>query len=1235
MVRAIDDFDLPSPFGELGAPTSDSELRETAYEILIGSCRSSGTKKPLTFISQSEKLSDKSSSSSSLLSSTAASGSLQRSLTSAAASKVKKALGLKRSSSPKASEVGDGERNKGRRTATVGELIRVQMRVSEQTDSRVRRALLRVAAGQLGRRMDSIVLPLELLQQFKPSDFADEQEYESWQRRNLKMLELGLLLHPQVPVSRSDAASAQQLRQIIHTARERPIQTGKNSESVQALRTAVMSLAYRSFDGSAAETCHWADGFPLNLHLYQMLLEACFELNDQTAVIEDIDELLELIKKTWIVLGINQMLHNICFTWVLFHHYVESGQLENDLLFAASTLLTEIERDSVPNTDPEYIKLLRSTLTAMLGWAEKRLLTYHDTFNSGSSDLMQSVASIAVNAAKILEDISHEHKKKRKEVGFARGRVDSYIRSSVRCAFAQKMEKVNLIKRSARNQRDSIPLLCVLAQEVTELAVNEKEVYSPILKAWHPLAAGAAVATLHKCYGNELKQFVSGISELTPDAVQVLISADKLEKQVVQIAVDDAVESEDGGKDIIKEMPPYEAESLIATLVKSWITTRVDRMKEWVDRCMQHEVWNLQANKEQVAPSAIDVLRTIDEYLEAFFLLPIPIEGALVADLMAGLDSCLQQYIMKAISGCGTRNTYIPSIPALTRCSARSKFFKKRDKSQLALRRSSQVGSMKGDDPFGIPQLCVRINTIQYLRSGANYLEKKTVTYMKKSGSTEVESFMNASGMKFELSVSACSEAVQQLCESAAYKIIFHELSQVLWDALYAGEVCSSRIEPFLLDLDRYLGIIATSVNDRVRTRVITEVMKASFEGFLLVLLAGGPSRAFARQDSSIIEEDFKLLCDLFWSNGDGLPTDVIDRFSSTAKSVLPLLGRETEALIDQFRQANADSNSDSSAKSRLPAMAAHWGPTDPNTLLRVLCHRNDEVAAKFLKKTCPMPDFLILVSVQQSLEVLEHPVFSGVKLTYSTVLCTEASQAKEMETNLEANPSESHTAVYIIGNPMDFPKIFAKLRIDWRYIKGEFRFSDLKCGWFEIILSNPLDLKKIWENRPYHISGQLLLLKQWYVGLPTEYANYDALSAILELNNFGTMIRLDPIHSKRKWMTFTRLCVNTDVQFSTGRKIVIPDENMCEKKYNVWFDDFPIGCGAPGELGHEFDSCTDRVAIPPKLKITLMKPSSKSQPKEPYGSSSSAGEWVKVGASTESHRKTPPQPSRPQTIPS
>lgn len=152
------------------------------------------------------------------------------------------------------------------------------------------------------------------------------------------------------------------------------------------------------------------------------------------------------------------------------------------------------------------------------------------------------------------------------------------------------MEKVKASRRSSRKGQHQFPFLSVLAQDVTGLAFEEKAMFSPIMKSWHPLAAGVAVATLHSCYWKELKQFISGITELAPDAIQVLRAADKLEKDLVQIAVEDAVNSEDGGKSIIQEMPPYEAEAVISNLVKSWISVRVDRLKEWVQRNLQQEV---------------------------------------------------------------------------------------------------------------------------------------------------------------------------------------------------------------------------------------------------------------------------------------------------------------------------------------------------------------------------------------------------------------------------------------------------------------------------------------------------------------------------------------------------------------------------------------------------------------------------------------------------------------------
>ncbi|KAG8056499.1 hypothetical protein GUJ93_ZPchr0002g25190 [Zizania palustris] len=943
---------LPSPFPDLGVPLSASELRETAYEILVASSRTTGGR-PLTYIPQAS-VGPASPASASSVSSANSSSSLQRSLTSAAASKMKKALGLKSSASSKGGSPGSGGGAKAaaRRPATVGDLMRVQMRVSEPADARIRRGLLRIAAGQLGRRAEAMVLPLEFLQQFKASDFPDPQEYDAWQSRNLKLLEAGLLFHPLVPLNKSDV-SAQRLRQIIRGAYDRPLETGKNSESMQVLRSAVMSLAGRSHDGTS-DGCHWADGFPLNLHLYQMLVEACFD-NDDGTVVDEIDEVMELLKKTWVILGINQMLHNLCFVWALFNNFVMSGQVDIELLSAAENQLAEVTNDAKTTKDPNYSKVLSSTLSSIMGWTEKRLLAYHETFNTSNIESMQGIVSIGVSAARVLvEDISHEYRRRRKEeTDVARSRIETYIRSSLRTAFAQRMEEAD----SKRSSRNPTPVLSILAKDISDLAIKEKNLYSPILKTWHPLASGIAVATLHSCFGNELKQFITGLTELTPDTVQVLKAADKLEKDLVNIAVEDSVDSDDGGKSLIREMPPYEAENAIANLVKVWIKERVDRLKGWVDRNLKQETWNPGANRENIAPSSVEMLRVVGEALDAFFQLPIPMHPVLLPDLTFGLDRSLQLYVAKAKSGCGTRNTFMPQLPPLTRCEVGSTLlFKKKEKPQNLQSRGSQNGTTNGADPLALPQLCVRLNTLQFMRGELENLEKKIKTGLRNVESAQAD-ITDGLDIKFELCQTSCQEGIQQLCETTAYKVTFYDLGHILWDILYVGDIASSRVEILLRELDPILETISGMVHNKVRNRAITALMKATFDGFLLVLLAGGPLRAFTRQDSQIIEDDFRALNNLFLADGDGLPEELVDKASSQVKNVLPLLRTDSESLIERFKRMMAESNRSSSKnKLPLPPTTGHWSPNEPNTVLRVLCYRYDEAATKFLKKTYNLP---------------------------------------------------------------------------------------------------------------------------------------------------------------------------------------------------------------------------------------------------------------------------------------
>ncbi|KAH6811436.1 hypothetical protein C2S51_025198 [Perilla frutescens var. frutescens] len=118
-------------------------------------------------------------------------------------------------------------------------------------------------------------------------------------------------------------------------------------------------------------------------------------------------------------------------------------------------------------------------------------------------------------------------------------------------------------------------MILKLARETEQLASKEKEIFSPVLKKWHPIAAGVSAVTLHSCYGALLRQYMRGASAQMNETILVLQRAGKLEKVLVQVVVEDSVECEDGGKAIVREMVPYEVDTIILKLLKQWMQEKL------------------------------------------------------------------------------------------------------------------------------------------------------------------------------------------------------------------------------------------------------------------------------------------------------------------------------------------------------------------------------------------------------------------------------------------------------------------------------------------------------------------------------------------------------------------------------------------------------------------------------------------------------------------------------------
>uniref|UniRef100_M1A961 Uncharacterized protein n=1 Tax=Solanum tuberosum TaxID=4113 RepID=M1A961_SOLTU len=98
-------------------------------------------------------------------------------------------------------------------------------------------------------------------------------------------------------------------------------------QCLKSLREIAMPLAERPARGDlTGEICHWADGYHLNVKLYENLLLSVFDVLDEGQLTEEVKEILELLKSTWHNLGITETIHYTCYAWVLFRQFVITGE---------------------------------------------------------------------------------------------------------------------------------------------------------------------------------------------------------------------------------------------------------------------------------------------------------------------------------------------------------------------------------------------------------------------------------------------------------------------------------------------------------------------------------------------------------------------------------------------------------------------------------------------------------------------------------------------------------------------------------------------------------------------------------------------------------------------------------------------------------------------------------------------------------------------------------------------
>nr|GLL40989.1 uncharacterized protein LOC109180165 [Ipomoea trifida] len=713
----------------------------------------------------------------------------------------------------------------------------------------------------------------------------------------LNMLEEGLVNHPAVGFGES-GRKANELRALLAKIEESeslppPAADLQRSECLRSLREVAIPLAERPARGDlTGEVCHWADGYHLNVKLYEKLLLSIFDVLDEGKLTEFV-----ITSEQGILLHAIEQLKKIPLK-------EQRGPQERLHL---KSLQSRIESEK----GYQELSFLQSFLLPVKKWADKQLEDYHLCYAEGSA-LMEATVVVAMLARRLLLE----------EPGLAMQaipdtdseQIEFYISSSTKYAFARMLQDVDTLSDATHEHP-----LALLAEQTKKLLQKDRTIYMPILKQRHHNAAAVSASLVHKLYGVKLKPFLDSAEHLTEDIVAVFPAADSLEQYIIEIIVQTC---EEGAADAY--------------------CRKLNLYKDWVPVSPQ----------QRYGSSIIEVYRIVEETVDQLFALGVPMRSAELNSLIRGIDNAFQLYAQNVVSKLANKEDIVPPIPILTRYSREHgiKAFVKKELRDSKLSDSRKFGDV---NILATSTLCIQLNTLHYAISQLNKLEDSIWEQWSKikphdkitKKSTDVTK-SSVQKNTFDGSRKDINAAIDQICEFTGTKIIFWDLREPFIDNLYKPTAAQSRFEALMDTLDTVLSELCSVIMEPLRDRVVTGLLQASLDGLLRVILDGGPSRIFYPSDAKLLEEDLEILKEFYISGGDGLPRGVVENQVAHLREVVKLHGYETRELIEDLKSASEVEMQ--GGRSKLGA--------DTKTLLRILCHRGDSEASQFVKKQFKIP---------------------------------------------------------------------------------------------------------------------------------------------------------------------------------------------------------------------------------------------------------------------------------------
>ncbi|XP_047340889.1 protein unc-13 homolog isoform X1 [Impatiens glandulifera] len=844
--------------------------------------------------------------------------------------------------------------------------IRSQMQISEAFDLCIRRRLMQIASLRSCEGIDIPSVLLGLLNGIYVTYFPSEKSYMQWKNRQVQVLEELLSFANDKIKQREMRTLFARIYSMEWDSTMSPSERTEVLSAVERVVSALSSIPPRF--GIPDESYYWSSGYHVNIRLYEKLLFGLFDILEEGQLIEEADDVLKLIKSTWSILGINQQLHYALFGWVLFQQFV--GTNEPVLLdYALVQLQKFFSEDNIEKNEEEYMEsllcsidtptklsLTQSICLSISTWCDNKLQDYHLNF-SQNPDLFRMTLMLAFTVEHFCTD---EHVENTLADSEAQGtkmdfkKLTNYVRRSIQAACQRAASTMDIDSELGRTYP-----LAQLANKLRLITERELNVFCPVLRQWDPTAGRDSAIILHQYFGERLKPFLEGITSLSEEVRSVLPAADMLNRNLTQLL---SSTYNTNGVGYSQQLQHYQIGEVCKPLVLDWIIDQQAHILEWAGRAFELEDWEPLSHQQRQAASAVEVFRITEETVDQLFGLNLPMDKTHLQALLSVIFHTLDMYLVKVVNLLVEKHHLYPATPPLTRY----------EETILQVMKKKLVSNMHIEveitdklNRLTISKLCVILNTLQYMQRQIGALEDgiknswalvqpseyKQFCTSEDSKLTDEESIRELFAATFDCIKDTASIAIKKFREFTGAKVVFWDLRDSFLFHLYSGSVEGAGMDSVLHYFDTVLNQVCGLIDESTRDPIVLSIFKASLEGFVWVLLDGGPSRAFSLSDITVMEDDLKILKDFFIADGEGLPRSLAEKEASFAHQVLNLFTLQTESLVQMLMTA---SKHIAVIKDREKHRNGYQG--DAHTFIRVLCHKKDREASKFLKRQYELP---------------------------------------------------------------------------------------------------------------------------------------------------------------------------------------------------------------------------------------------------------------------------------------